>query len=329
MNFLRSRREALIVFAAAALLPFSALTVQAQSYPDHPISLIVPFPPGGGTDILSRLLANKISSATGWNFVVDNRPGAGGNIGLGTLARAEPDGYTLGMGQTSNLAINPTLYPKMPYDVLKAFAPVAMVAEQPEVLVVRKDAPWQTLSELVAAAKVKPEALTMASAGTGTVTHLAGEMFGKRAGVDFLHVPYKGGAQAITDVIGGQTDFTFSTPPGALPMIKGDKLRALAVTSLKRLPALPDVPTIAESGYEGFEATDWKALVAPAGTAAEIIERVSAEVRKALNDPGMIQRLHEEGSEPLLGTPQELGQLLNDEYNRWAIIVRESGAKPE
>ncbi|MCD6072376.1 MAG: LacI family transcriptional regulator [Microvirga sp.] len=329
MSFLRPRRGTLVAFAAVALLPFSALTVRAQSYPDHPINLIVPFPPGGGTDILSRLLANKISSSTGWNFVVDNRPGAGGNIGLTTLSRAEPDGYTLGMGQTSNLAINPTLYPKMPYDVLTAFAPVAMVAEQAEVLVVRKDAPWQTLSDLVAAAKVKPEALTMGSAGTGTVTHLAGEMFGKRAGVDFLHVPYKGGAQAITDVIGGQTDFTFSTPPGALPMIKGDKLRALAVTSLKRLPALPDVPTIAESGYEGFEATDWKALVAPAGTPAEIIERVSAEVKKALNDPDMIQRLHEEGSEPLVGTPQELGQLLNDEYKQWAAIVKESGAKPE
>jgi tripartite-type tricarboxylate transporter receptor subunit TctC len=154
-------------------------------------------------------------------------------------------------------------------------------------------------------------------------------MFAKRAGVDFLHVPYKGGAQAVTDVIGGQTDFAFSTPPGALPMIKGDKLRALAVTSLKRLPALPDVPTIAESGYEGFEATDWKALVAPAGTPAEVIERVSAEVTKALNDPDMIQRLHEEGSEPLVGTPQELGQLLKAEYERWAEIVKESGAKVE
>jgi tripartite-type tricarboxylate transporter receptor subunit TctC len=313
------------LFAATALIGFTA--AHAQTYPDKPIRLVVPFPPGGGTDVSSRLLANKISTTSGWTFVVDNKPGAAGNIGLEVVAKSKPDGYTLGMGQTSNLAINPTLYPRMPYDALKDFAPVALVASQPVIIVVRQDAPFRTLGDLVAAAKAKPGALSMASSGSGTVTHLAGEMFAQRAGVKFLHVPYKGASQALTDVLGGQTDFTFITAPSVLPMVRSGKVRALAVSSAKRLPVLPDVPTIVESGYKGFEAGDWKALVAPAGTRPEVIERVNAEVNKALRQPDVIKKLQEEGSEPLSGTPQQAAQFLKAEHARWGTIVRESGAK--
>jgi tripartite-type tricarboxylate transporter receptor subunit TctC len=319
--------KVLFGLAATALLACTAPAGHAQTYPSQPIKLLVPFPPGGGTDVNSRLLANRISTTSGWTFVVDNKPGAGGNIGLEAVAKSKPDGYTLGMGQTSNIAINPALYPRMPYDSLKDFAPIVLVASQPVVLVVRQDAPFRTLSDLVATARAKPGALSMASSGSGTVTHLAGEMFAQRAGVKFLHVPYKGASQALTDVLGGQTDFTFITAPSVLPMVRSGKVRALAVSSAKRLPALPDVPTIAESGYKGFAAGDWKALVAPAGTRAEVIERVNAEVNKALRQPELVKKLHDEGSEPLGGTPQQAAQFLKDEHARWGTIVRESGAK--
>lgn len=321
------RRLTLLCLAAPALLGGMAPALAAGAYPAQAIRLVVPFPPAGGTDVLSRLVFDKVGAAAHWTVVVENRAGAGGNIGLDAVAKARPDGYTIGMGQTANLAINPSLYPKMPYDALKDFAPVALVSAQPVVLIVRQDAPYRTLADLVAAAKSKQ--LSMASAGTGTVGHLTGEMFQRRAGIKALHVPYKGASPALTDLMGGQTDFYFATPPIALPMLKAGRLRALAVTSGKRMPLLPNVPTVAEQGYAGFQAEDWKALVAPAGTPADVIKRLNEEVNKALQQPDTIARMREEGSEPRGGSAQDLGAFIKSEHARWGGIVHESGAKVE
>ncbi|PWK35416.1 Bug family tripartite tricarboxylate transporter substrate binding protein [Cupriavidus plantarum] len=299
----------------------------AAGYPTQPIRLVVPFPPAGGTDVLSRLVFDKVGPAAHWTVVVENRAGAGGNIGLDAVAKAKNDGYTIGMGQTANLAINPTLYPKLPFDPIKDFTPVVLVSAQPVVLIVRQDAPYKTLAEFVTAAKAKQT--SMASAGTGTVGHLTGEMFQRRAGFKALHVPYKGASPALTDLMGGQTDFYFATPPIALPMLKAGRLRALAVTSPKRLALLPNVPTVAEQGYAGFAAEDWKALVAPGGTPADVVARLNEEVNKALKQPDTIARMREEGSEPRGGTAQELGAFIKSENSRWGAIVRESGARVE
>ncbi|WP_420991604.1 Bug family tripartite tricarboxylate transporter substrate binding protein [Cupriavidus sp. 30B13] len=328
MKRFTSRIRALLMLAApAALLAAAALPAAADTYPSQPVRLVVPFPPAGGTDVMARLVFNKVGASTHWNVVVENRAGAGGNIGMDAVAKARPDGYTLGMGQTANLAINPTLYPRMPYDAVKDFAPVALVSAQPLVLIVRKDAPYKNLADLVAAGKAKQ--LSMASAGTGTVGHLTGEMFARRTGIKMLHVPYKGASPALTDLLGGQTDFYFATPPIALPMLKGGKLKALAVTSARRLPLLADIPTVIEGGYAGFQAEDWKALVAPAGTPADVIKRVNEAVNKAIAEPETVARMREEGSEPRGGTPAELGAFIKAENTRWGTIVHQSGAKVE
>ena len=328
MSVLIQRR--LLVAAAACLLAGAAPLALAQaSYPSQPIKLIVPFPPAGGTDTVARLLVEKITTGSGWTFVVDNRPGAGGNIGLDAVAKSKPDGYTIGMGQTANLAINPTLYPKMPYNALADFVPVALVAGQPLVLVVKAESPYKNLAEMVAAAKAKPGALSMASAGSGTVGHLAGELFAQRAGVKLLHVPYKGAAPAATDLMGGQVNIFFATPQTAIPLVKGGKLRALAVTSAKRVPVLPDVPTVDESGYKGFEATDWKALVAPAGTPSDVVKRLNAAAEKALSQPDTLSKLLAEGSVPLGGSPERFAQFLKAENGRWGDAIRKAGVKLE
>ena len=322
-------RRTMLGLGAALCSLASPFAAHAETYPKEPVRLVVPFPPAGGTDVVSRMVADKVSGNTGWTFVVDNRSGAGGNIGLDAVAKSKPDGLTIGMGQTANLAINPSLYPKMPYDVLKDFTPIALVASQPVVLVVRTESPYKKLSDLVAAAKAKPGAITMASAGNGTVGHLAGEMFAKKAGVKFMHIPYKGAGPALTDLLGGQTDFFFITPQGGLPHIKAGKLRALAVTSAKRVTVLPDAPTIAESGYPGFEATDWKALVAPAGTPVDVVKRINAEVEKALAKPDTIAKLLAEGSAPMGGSPQAMAQFLKAEYTRWGAAIKEANVKLE
>ena len=313
------------VWGLAAVLPRHAW---AQAWPSKPIRLIVPFPPGGGTDVVSRMIAEKLGLALNTAVVADNKPGAGGNIGLDAAAKASPDGYTLAMGQTSNLAVNPTLYGKLSFDPLRDFTPVVLVASQPMVLIVVNEAPWKTLAELVAAAKAKPGTLTMASAGNGTVGHLAGEMFARQAGVEFVHVPYKGASPALTDLMGGQVSLFFASAGAIVPQLAaGGKVRALAVTSAKRLDKLPAVPTIAESGYAGFEATDWKGLVAPAGTPATVVNRVNAEVGKILQSREAIDRLATEGSEPIGGTPEYFATFLKAQTAKWSKIVKDSGAK--
>ena len=315
-------------FACSALLVGVACSAHSQgAYPNQPIKVIVPFPPGGGTDVVTRLLVDKLRVATGWTFVVDNKAGAGGNIGLDAVAKSKPDGYTLGMGQTANLAVNPSLYPKMPYDVSKDFTPVALVAGQPVILVVNAASRFKSLADIVAAAKEKPSTLTMASAGNGTVGHLSGEVFAKKAGIQINHIPYKGAGPATTDLLGGQVDFYFATPQTVVSFVKTGKLRALAVSAAKRLPVLPDVPTVAESGYKGFETADWKVLVAPAGTPADIVKRLNAEVEKVMSKPETIAQLLGEGSVPMSVSLPQTTQYLKTEQQRWSAVVRDSNVK--
>ena len=320
--------SSLLRLGCAALLATLASASHAQSaYPSQPIKVIVPFPPAGGTDVVARLVVEKVRAATGWTFVVDNKAGAGGNIGMDAVAKSKPDGYTLGMGQTANLAINPSLYSKMPFDAAKDFVPVALVAGQPVVLVVNTASPFKTVADLVAAAKAKPSAVTMASAGNGTVGHLTGEMFSRQAGIKVNHIPYKGAGPAATDLLGGQVDFYFATPQAVVSFVKSGKLRALAVSSAKRLPVLPNVPTVAEGGLKGFDTTDWKLLVAPAGTPADVVKRLNAEVERAMSKPETAAQLLAEGSIPLSGSAQQAAQYLKSEQQRWSAIVREANVK--
>jgi tripartite-type tricarboxylate transporter receptor subunit TctC len=294
------------------------------TWPDRPIRLIVPFPPAGGTDVISREIAAKVGSATGWNLVVDNRPGAGGNIGLDAVAKAAPDGYTVGMGQTANLAINPALYPRMPYDPLRDFTLVSTVASQPNVLVVSKNAAYRTVAELVAVAKAKPGGLTAGNAGNGTVGHLAGEMFALRAGVELVAVPYRGAGPVLTDLLAGRVDLFFANPLAVQGALESGDLRALAVTSAARMRALPNVPTVAESGYAGFEAVNWTGLVAPARTLAPIVSRLNEEIRKVLRQDDVLARLAAEGSEPMGSTPEEFRAFLTTEHEKWGKVVRDA-----
>lgn len=312
--------------SAVALMP--ALTAMAQpAWPDRAIKVIVPYTPGGGTDAVTRHLLDKVMADTKWTLIVDNKPGGAGNVGLDIVAKSKPDGYTLGMGQTANLAINPALMPKMPFDPAKDFIPVALVAELPTLLVVRQDSPLKSLSDLVKAAKTKPDGLKQALAGNGTVGHLAGEMLAVKAGFSALNVPYKGAAPAVTDLLGGQTDYMFATPQAVLSLIKGGKLRVLAVTSSRRLPILPEVPTVSESGYKGFEAVDWKLLVAPAGTPAQVVRQINAAVEKALATPAFQAQLNAEGSAPLGGSPQKAAEYLRAEQSEWAQLIRKANIK--
>jgi tripartite-type tricarboxylate transporter receptor subunit TctC len=305
-----------------------AVTAQAQTpWPEKPIRFIVPFTPGGGTDTVTRQLAEKITQDTQWSFLIDNKPGAGGNIGMDLVAKAKPDGLTLGMGQTSNLAINPSAMAKMPFDAQKDFVPVALVAEIPMVLVVRTDSAWKNLDDLIRSARAKPESVKQALAGTGTVGHLAGEMLSKKANFKVLSVPYKGAAPAITDLLGGQTDYMFSTPQSVLGMLQGGKLRALAVTSSQRLKVLPQVPTVAEQGYKGFEAVDWKMVVAPANTPAPVLRRLNAAAEKVLNSASFMAQMAAEGSTPIGGNLEKIAAYLKAEQSEWGDLIRDAGIK--
>jgi tripartite-type tricarboxylate transporter receptor subunit TctC len=299
------------------------LSAPAQpAWPQRAVKVIVPYTPGGGTDTVTRHVLDKMSADTRWVMIVDNKPGGAGNVGLDLVAKSKPDGYTLGMGQTANLAINPALMPKMPFDPFRDLVPVALVAEQPMVLVVRQESPLKQFDDLITAAKAKPGSLRQALAGTGTVGHLAGEMLAVKAGFTVLNVPYKGAAPAITDLLGGQTDYMFATPQAVLGMIKGGKMRALAVTSTRRLAVLAQVPTIAESGFKGFEAVDWKMLVAPAATPLPVIRQLNAAVENALANPAFQAQLHAEGSAPLGGSAQRAAEYLRTEQAEWAALIR-------
>jgi tripartite-type tricarboxylate transporter receptor subunit TctC len=304
-----------------------ATTAFAQAWPAKPIKLIVPFPAGGGTDIIGRELGQKLAANTGWTVIVDNKPGSGGNLGVDAAAKSPPDGYTVVLGQTSNLAINPTLYSKLPYDPVKDLAPVSMVASAPLVLVVAADSPYKTLADLVAAARSKPLELNYATSGNGTVAHLATELFQRTANVKLTHVPYKGAAQGATDLIGGQVQVYVSSVPTLIGHIKGGKMRALAVTSAKRADDLPQVPTVAESGYKGFEAVTWFGIAGPAKLPKEIVTKLNAEINKALQAPDLLKKLSDQGADVAGSTPEQFGKLIQDDIARWGKVVKESGAK--
>lgn len=305
--------------------PFQAAQAQAD-FPAKPIRLIVPFPPGGGTDMVARAVAQKMGTMNKWNIIVDNRPGAGGNLGVDAAAKASPDGYTLVVGQTSNIAINPSLYAKLPYDPLKDLVPVALVSSAPVVMATGMNSKYKKFEDVVAAAKSKPGELTLGYSGNGTVSHLAGELAQKAAGIELRNVPYKGAAQAMTDLMGGNIDLYMSALPTLLGHVRSGKLRPVAVTSLKRSPQLPDTPTLAELGYKDFEASTWYGVLAPKGTPDAVVARLNKAVNDALAQPDVIEKLRSEGGDVLGGTSQTFGQLLRTDLPRWGKIVKDSGA---
>ncbi|MCZ8221693.1 MAG: tripartite tricarboxylate transporter substrate binding protein [Acidovorax sp.] len=310
---------------AAAAVPTGAALAQT-AYPNKPIRLVVPFPAGGGTDMIARTVAQKLADQNKWNVIVDNRPGAGGNLGVDAVAKSPADGYTLVMGQTSNLAINPTLYPKLPYDPIKDLVPVALVSSSPIVMAAPINSPFKSYADVVAAAKGKPDALTLGYSGNGTVAHLAGELAEDAAGIKLRHIPYKGAAQAMTDLVGGQIDLYMSSVPTLLGQVRNGKLKVIAITSAKRSPQLPDVPTLAESGYKGFEAVTWFGILAPAGTPAPVVAQLNKAINVALQQPDVADKLRSEGGDVLGGSAEQFSQLLKAEVPRWAKIVKDSGA---
>jgi tripartite-type tricarboxylate transporter receptor subunit TctC len=297
--------------------------VHAQDWPQRPVRMVVPYTPGGGTDSITRVIAEKISQTDkDIQFVIENKPGAGGNIGLTQVARAKPDGLTLGMGQTSNLAINPVIMQDMKFDASKDFTPIAVVAELPTVLVVRADSPYQSLADVIAAAKAKPGQLKQALATLGTVGHLAGEMLSYKAGIKVLNVPYKGASPALTELIGGQTDYMFATPVSVINLIEDKNLRALAVTSAKRIAAMPDVPTVAEQGYEGFNAVDWKLIVGPAGVPKDAVDRLSKAFITVSKDPEFIKRMEADGNTVVGGSAADAQAYLAKEQVEWRTLLK-------
>ena len=315
------------IFAALALA-LACTGAIAQSYPTRPIRLVVPYPPGGPLDIMARAIGQKLTEAWNQPVVVDNRAGAGGNIGADLVAKSPPDGYTLLMGAVATHAINPSLYSKMPYDPVKDFAPVALVAQVPNILVVNPAVPAKTVRELIELARAKPGYLNFASGSTGSTGHLAGELFNTMAGVKMVHIPYKGAAPATADLLAGQVQLMFDNLASALPNVKAGKLRALAVTTLARSPAMPDLPTIAESGLPGFDLTTWFGLMVPAGTPPEIVAKLNAEVVRALNANDMRERLEKMGAEPPANnTPEHFAAFIRAEAAKYARVVKDSGAK--
>jgi tripartite-type tricarboxylate transporter receptor subunit TctC len=311
---------------AALALSLAGLAFAADDYPTKPIKLIVPFPPGGGTDIMSRVVGQKLGDMNKWTIVVDNRPGAGGNIGVEATARSAPDGYTLVMGQTSNLAINPSLFKALPYDPLKDLVPVVLVGEGPIALAVRAESPYKTLADLIAAAKAKPGAVTMASPGNGTVAHLSGVRLMQATGVKFEHIPYKGASAAIPDLLGGNVDFYVASVPSVQSHVASGKMRALAVTSERRSPVFPNTPTVGET-YKGFTAVTWFGILAPAGTPKPVVAKLNEAINKALADPAVRKSIEGEGGEVLGGTPERFAELMRSELASWATVVKQSGAK--
>lgn len=328
------RRPFIACALAAPLLATIAATTAAPAraqarYPDKPIRLLVPFPPGGGTDILARLIASELGQARGWTVVADNRGGAGGTLGIAEAVRAAPTGYDMVLGQKDNLVVGPWLYKSVRYDPARDLAPVAHLAYTPVVFVVRADSPFRTLDDVVRGARARPGRITYGSPGSGTTIHLSAELFEKAAGIDLSHIPYKGSNAALLDVLAGNTDLMASSVPSAIGQIKAGKLRALAVTSAARSSSLPQVPTIAESGYPDFDVSTWYGLFMPAGTPADAVGTMHTAVNALLQAPRVREAIIAQGAEPLAMTAPQLGQLLEREYRQWRGIVKASGAALE
>jgi len=310
------------VVAALAAFALSLAALAQDDYPNRPVKLVVPFAPGGSTDVVARILADKLSTELKQSFVVDNRAGAGGNIGADAVAKASPDGYTLLMGTTGVLAINKHLYKSMSFDPDRDLAPVSYTSLITNILVVNPQVPARTVGELVALAKAKPGGLTFASSGAGSSTHLSAELFKAMAGVDILHVPYRGSSQALIDVIAGQVTMLFDNAPSSLPFVEQGKLRAIAVTSTKRLPNLPDVPTIDESGVKGYESLSWSGIAAPAATPKAVIDKLNAAIEKILGMQDVRQRFAQLGVEPVGGPPEAFARHIRAESDKWGKLVK-------
>jgi tripartite-type tricarboxylate transporter receptor subunit TctC len=318
------------LFAAVVAIPIAASSATgAQEYPTRPITLIVPYTAGGGNDLLARAAADKMSKTLGQQIVIENRGGAGGSIATRAIAKAEPDGYTLGLGGTGTLAINPTLYPNVGYDPRKDFAPVGLIAASALVICLNPSLPVRSVADLIALAKKEPGKINYASAGTGSGIHLATEYFATMAGIKLTHIPYKGAAPALTDVIGGHVAFYFSSLPAAVGLVKDGKVRALAVTGSKRSLVLPDVPTVAEAALPGYEAVLHYGIVAPAGTPRPIIEKLGAALRAALTSDEVRARIADDGAEPVGSTPEEYAADIDREETKWSAIVKLAGARAE
>jgi tripartite-type tricarboxylate transporter receptor subunit TctC len=319
-------RKLVRVVVTAGILAFVALSAAAQNYPAKPIRIVAPYPPGGPTDILARIIGQKMYEDWGQPVVVESKPGAGGNVGTDYVARAAPDGYTLLMGASGPLAINVTLFSKLPYDPSTDLAPVIHVASVPLVLVVHPSLPVKSLEDFIVLLKSKPGQLNYGSAGPGTVQHMTAELFKFMAKVEMVHIPYKGAAPAVADVVGGQVPIMFDSMISCIPHVKGGRLRALAITGLTRSALLPDVPTVEESGVPRFEATAWYGVVAPATVPKDIIGKLNGEMLKVLRLPDVKQRLAEMGTDFVGGSPEQFGRFIKAEITKWAKVVKESGA---
>ena len=315
---------ALIAGVALALLP--ALCA-AQSWPSKPIKWIVPFAPGGTTDILARTVGEKLSAALGVPVIIENKPGAGGGVGAEIVAKAAPDGYTIMGGTISTHAINATLYSNLPYDPVRDFVAITLIARVPNMLVINNDIPAKNVAELIKLMKANPGKWSFASSGNGTSQHLSGELFKGMAGVEMQHIPYKGSPPALNDVMGGQVNMTFDNITTAWALAKGGKLRALAVTTAKRSPVAPDVPTLAESGLPGYEIGSWQGVFAPAATPPDIVKRLNMEIVKILNMPDVQKKLLDLGAEPVANSSEEFQAFVKTEVVKWGDVVKKSGAK--
>jgi tripartite-type tricarboxylate transporter receptor subunit TctC len=313
----------------ALILALTCSALQAQSYPTKPIRLIVPYPPGGGTDFFARTVSAKLSDSLGQQVVVENRPGAATIIGAEAVAKSAPDGYTILLGDTATFAVNPTLYKKLPYDPLKSFEPISLTGRFALLLVVHPSVQANSVAELIALAKAKPGTLNYASPGPGSPHHLAMVLFTQRTGISMVHVPYKGAGPAIQDLLGGQIPTMFLDLAAGAPQIKGGKIRALGVASPKRIAALPDLATLAESGLPGFEAWAWQGLVAPAGTPPEVVAKLGAEYARAIGDPGIRQKIIDAGVDPLQSSPREFTDYIRSEQEKWAKVVKDGNITVE
>ena len=321
------RRPFLQAMGISAAIPAAVLA--QDKYPSKPITIVCPYPPGGNTDQRSRQFGRFMTAALGVPIVVDNKAGAGGNIGTEVIARAKPDGYTIGMGNFAPMAVNPTMFKKVNFDPQKDFAPICLIERGPLVLMVRPDSPFKSIKDIVDAAKAKPGYLTYAHGGTGGSHHLAAEMFKARAGEFITNIPYKGGAPAAIDLMGGQVDMMFEQMYAASANIRAGKLRPLGITSLKRSPLFPDVPTMAEQGYPGFEISNWQGFIAPAGTPRPIIDALNEVTNKALADPAIREQMLNQGNELGGGTPDQFAVFMKSEAERWSKLVRGAGIKSD
>lgn len=318
-----------LAVAGLALANFAAPASAADAYPNRPIRFVVPFAPGGSTDTLARTLGIKMTESMGQQVVVDNRSGGNGNIGMDIVAQAPADGYTIVLGYIANLAIGPHLYAKLPFDPVKSFSPVTLLAESPNILVAHPSLPVKSMKELIAYAKANPGKLNFGSASVASVGHLTGVMLNQMAGIDLQHVPYKGSGQAVIDVVGGQIQLMFSGMSSVMPHVKAGRLKPLAVTGAKRSPAVPDVPTIAESGFPGFSATAWYGVLAPAKTPRPIVKRLHDEIVKALGQPDVKKRLESVGFELVGSTPDQFDAYIRNEIRKWEKVVKASGARAD